>query len=287
MNNKENAGGFLCTDEERLLISRATELSVRQENSAVALSFLTPREQRLVYEAMVAGHRADRLFFWGGYYGAERRRALFLPSWIEAEKACREMLFSREREEFFVSLLSEYGMEALLSEYTHVLKLSGSGYAALEHRDYLGALMALGIKRSVLGDICVEGDSATVFCDERASAFVASELRSAGRDTVRCEIAEAGLDFCPVRQFEKICSTVASPRLDGIVRALCSVSRDEALRLVNQGMVEVNYFVMKEPDRTVSPGDIVSVRGHGKYIVDSACDATRRGRLRLLARKYV
>ena len=115
MHNKEMAGGFLCTDEERLLISRATELSERSEKNAVALSFLTPGEQRLVFSQMEREGKADRVLFWGGYLGAERRRAIFLPSWLDLGR-CNHPLYSREREEHFVNGLIEMGMESVLSQ---------------------------------------------------------------------------------------------------------------------------------------------------------------------------
>ncbi len=286
MNNKENAGGFLCTDEERLLISRATELSVRGENSAVALSFLTPGEQRLVFSAMERAHNTSRLFFWGGCIGAERRRAIFLPEWLVLDSTCHEPLYSEEREMHFLGILGAMGMDSLCEEFVSCVKICSSGYAELSHRDYLGALMALGIKRSTIGDICVVGRDAYVFCTENAGAFIVAELKKAGRETLKCEMVAVGRDFRINRSFAEICTTVASPRLDGTVRALCNVSREEALLLVTGGSVEVNYFLEKEPDRGVVAGDILSVRGFGKYIVDRAEDQTRRGRIRLIARKY-
>lgn len=286
MHNKENAGGFLCTDEERLLISRATELSERSEKNAVALSFLTPGEQRLVFSEMERKGRADRVFFWGGYFGAERRKAIFLPSWLELER-CRFPLFSKEREEHFLSGLCDMGMDSILTDYIRAVKLSGSGYNTLSHRDFLGALMALGIKRNVLGDICIFDFGAVAFCDNKTCGFVAEELKNAGRDSIRCELISVDGDFSPERKFDEIATTVASARLDGAVRALCNISRDDALQLVCQGSVELNYFIEKEPDCSVREGDVISVRGRGKYIIDRIGELTRRGRIRLLARKYV
>ena len=286
MQIKEYAGGFLCTDEERLLISRATELSERSEKNAVALSFLTPREQKLVLTEMERIGVANRVLFWGGYYGAERRKAIFLPSWLGISRSTYP-IYSKEREEHFVKALSEMGMESILSDYTGAVRLSGSGYNKLSHRDFLGALMGLGLKRSVVGDICVFDYGAVAFCDDKTCDFIAEELRNAGRDSIKCERISVDLGFSADRKFQEICTTVASPRVDGVVRALCNISRDDALQLVLQGSVEVNYFIEKEPDRTVREGDIISVRGSGKYIIDGASDVTRRQRIRLIARKYV
>lgn len=287
MNNKETAGGSLCTDEERLLLSRATELSRRGEDTAVALSFLTPREQRLIFEEMERQRSAYRLFLWGGYVGAERRLAIFLPLWLFDRDPCKEGVFSREREEYFLSLLSDMGMTDILSDFICSVSLKGSGYAKLSHRDYLGSLMALGIKRSVLGDIAVEEARAVAFCETKTCGFIIDELKSAGRDKIICQKLPTDPAFRPERSFEKISSTVASPRLDGVVRALCSLSRDEAAELVLRGNCEVNYFTVKETDCRLSMGDILTVRGYGKFIIDRAEDVTRRGRIKLEARKYI
>ena len=92
--------------------------------------------------------------------------------------------------------------------------------------------------------------------------------------------------FEVTRNLEEIVTTVATPRLDGVVRALCNISRDEAAGLVLRGDAEVNYFCEKETDRHLSRGDILTVRGFGKFIIESAEDVTRRGRIRLIAKKY-
>lgn len=179
-------------------------------------------------------------------------------------------------------------MDELLYEHVHCVKLCPSGFSAPPtHRDYLGSLMALGLKRSVIGDICVFDDCAVVFCEETAAEYIKAELKSAGRERLKCEAFKAEADFSPVIRYEEICTTVASMRLDGVVRALCNISRDEAAGLVTRGMVEVNYFVKKETDLQLKAKDIVSVRGYGKFVIDGDGGATRRQRLRLYARKYV
>ena len=40
-------------------------------------------------------------------------------------------------------------------------------------------------------------------------------------------------------------------------------------------------------DRTVEPPAVLSVRGYGKYRIDTLGDKTRKGRLRLLAVRYI
>ena len=284
MNNKTKAGGSLAlTDEERLLVSRAAELSARPRFPAVASCFLTPREQRLIFEAS----GVPDFFYFGGAVGATRRKLIFLPEWLECDALRPKSPFTAETEKEFLTSLEGYGMESLVWELMSVVRIKTSGYERVSHRDLLGALMALGIKRETLGDICFFRGDAYVFCENVTADYICEELRKAGRDTVSAEKCTLPENFEIIHQFEEISTTVASPRLDGVVRALCSISREDAAALVEGGSVELNYFTECECDEKVSGGDIISVRGYGKYVIDSADDVTRKGRIRLGARKYI
>lgn len=277
------AGCFpALTDEERLLISRAAELSARCDYSAVASSFLSPREQRLIFESGVA--RGG--FFFGGAVGATRRKLVFLPAWMEFENTAFTA-FSIEREKLFLETLSAYGSRDTIDEVLLPLQLKSSGYEELSHRDWLGALMALGIKRETIGDICFFDGNAYVFAEPKAAVFIENELSRAGRAKVSARICTLPHNFEIQNKFDNISTTVASPRLDGVVRALCSVSRDDAAEIIERGQTELNYFTETEIDKRVSDGDIISVRGYGKFIVDSTGETTKKGRFRLAARKFV
>ena len=277
------AGGLpALTDEERLLISRAAELSARCDYSAVASSFLSPREQRLIFESGAA--RGG--FFFGGALGATRRKLVFLPSWMEFENTAFSV-FSLDREKLFLETLLTYGSEDTVREVLLPVHLKSSGYKKLTHRDWLGSLMSLGIKRETIGDICFFEGEAYVFAEPKAAVFIENELSRAGRDKVSAHICNLPENFVIENEFENITSTIASPRFDSIVRALCSISREDAAKIIESGQAELNYFTETEVDKRVSDGDIISVRGYGKFIVDSTGDITKKGRFRLMARKFV
>ena len=283
----KTCGGSISVDERRLLIFRAAELSARGENSAVASSFLTPAEQRIVFEAQMSAAALERTFFWGGFLGAERRRAIFLPLWMLTAEAVPQKLFSTEREKFFLNLLEKYGALDILQENICTVAVEESGYVKLSHRDYLGALMALGIKRNVLGDIVTDGREKYLFCDKVCADFIIRELCRIGRDTVTCRTVQTTLDFSPVIEYEEVSVTAASLRVDGVVHALCRISRERAAQMIAADLVEKNYFAVHDADKKVESGDILSVRGFGKFIVDSTDEVTKKGRIRIQARKYV
>ncbi len=306
-------GGVRVTEEEHLLIARGAELAARADHTATASSFLSPRQQRLLFESAIMEKRADQIFFWGGYTGATRRMAIYLPTWIlsfasDLEPAAQ--LFTKEREIQYLQLLSAAGVcppstetqtfnallpeklediqeNGFLSGFVHPLLLEGSGFRALSHRDWLGSLMSLGIKREILGDITVWDDfHAVVFCQTKSAAYLISELKKAGRDAVCAAPCRLPEGFVPRQQYVPVTGTVASPRVDGVVRTLCNVSRDDAAVMIQRGLVELNYDPIEKTDVSVAAGDIISVRGYGKFKIDEIGRPTQRGRMHLAARKY-
>jgi len=266
-------------------MARAAELAQREAYDVSFSDFLTPREQRIFYAAAAQEGHADRLFFWGGAAGAERRCAVLVPDWLLSDVPMTDP-FSEEREQYLASLAENEVID--LSGAVSAIRLTGTAYGSLTHRDWLGSILALGLERHVLGDIAVlDEHNAVAFFTARIAPFVADNLLHAGSDTVRAEVTVLPAGFEIPRHFERIELSVASPRLDGVVRALTGLSRADANALVKAADVELNYFPEENADAPVSDGDTLSIRGYGKYIIDSACGVTRRGRNRLSARKYI
>ena len=94
-------------------------------------------------------------------------------------------------------------------------------------------------------------------------------------------------DFEVKREFQRISDTVASARFDCVVSSVCGLSREKAQGIIRIGDAELDYFTEDRPDRAVSEGSIISVRGYGKFVVVSLSEQTKKGRLRLLANKYI
>ena len=271
-------------DGSRRLMARAAELVRREAYDTAFSDFLTPREQRLFYSACAAEGQADRLFFYGGAPGAERRIAVLVPEWLLGDVPVSDP-FDESREQYVASLIENETID--ISGAIAAVSLNGSDYGSLTHRDWLGAILALGLERHVLGAIAVlDEHRAVVFVKPAIVPFIADTLHHAGSDTVRAAAITLPDGFEIPRSFERMEASVASPRLDGVVRALTNLSRSDAASLVLAGDVELNYFPEEKTDAPVEDGDILSIRGYGKYIIDSANTVTRRGRNRLVARKY-
>ena len=197
------------------------------------------------------------------------------------------MPLDEERTETFARLLAEN--PALLEELPiAALRVRGSGFRDLGHRDFMGGILSLGVDRSVIGDIAVLSSSeARVFVHRKIAPFLVSELTKIGRDAVKTEEIPADPLFLIPRRFEEIAAVVSSPRLDGMVKALTGKSREAAAELVRAGMAEVNYAVVPDVSKELASGDILSVRGWGKCVIGEISGTTKSGRLRIVCRKYV
>ena len=257
-------------DGTALLLARADDLLERaQAGELTHTAFLTPGEQKQLLRSL--GHRAPFLLD-GGYAEAERRRAFFLPAWMTE--------------------LDESTRAELLAEQTKVclvpLEICGSGFRNLSHKDFLGAVLNLGIERSAIGDLCVlDAQRAVLFCDRTMATFLTEHLTRVANDAVRVTTVTLAPNFDGGRSYLRITDTVASPRADGVVAALANLSREKARGLFEAKMVEIEYEMADKPDRPVAAGEVIVIRGKGKFIIRSLSDQTKKGRYRLLADKYL
>ena len=265
--------------DDRELIAlgaRLDDLCERANGGELAVTaFLSPGE--LAYTERHLKQKGADFHLFGGYDGAERRRAYILPDYMSEPS---------EDGRGFEAVLSEYGYSSEIA----ALRILGSGYRKLTHRDFVGSLLGLGIERSVVGDIVLLGNEekeALVFCDGAIAEYIISQLTAVANDKVRVSRADMENIEIPARKTQPIRDTVASPRLDAVVAALCNLSRERARTLVVSGLVEINFESEERPDRTISADTTVSVRGFGRYRVLALSDKTKKGRYRLEAEKYV
>lgn len=158
--------------------------------------------------------------------------------------------------------------------------------ATLTHRDFLGTLLSCGIKREVIGDILCKEGSAVVFLTEEVAPFIADTVKKVGGEGVGVEYPYTGA-VAVTHQFRELADTVASPRLDAVVKAAVRISREEAARRIEAGLVSLNHTPCLSVSATVREGDILSVRGGGRFVVDAVGPQTKKGRFILKLRQYL
>ncbi len=167
------------------------------------------------------------------------------------------------------------------------IRVSSKGNRELTHRDYLGSLMGLGIKRECIGDIItLNTKEAVVFVRDEIAEHILRDLDKVGRDSVSvCEYAGDTDKLNSATEELKL--IVTSLRIDNFVSACINSSRNEATRLISSDMVFVNYLQVKKPSQMLNEGDVVSIRGYGKYIVGYEIGKTRRDRLVINVLHYI
>ena len=136
-------------------------------------------------------------------------------------------------------------------------------FGAPGHRDYLGAILGLGIRREWVGDILVQDHGAYVFCLPSVAPALLG-LEQVGRTGVKAAAVELAAMPVPERKVRPVTFTVQSARLDAVVSGMFRLSRTSAAAQIRAGAVHLNYTECLRPDAPVAPGDVLSLRGAGK-----------------------
>ena len=151
----------------------------------------------------------------------------------------------------------------------------------LTHRDFLGAVMNLGIERDVVGDIFLPDEkSALLFCHENIADYIVENLDRVRHTNVACKRAEGEIALESAEP-ERISVTVASPRADGVISRVYNLSREESRELFNNGRVFINGIQTQNLSCQLKEEDAVTVRGFGKFIYYGQTGVSKKGKERV------
>lgn len=258
--------------EEQLLEKRLIELSrTAYHRDIITYSdFLNLNELNILH-SLPKDRLYTRYVTFGGYGTAERQMAAFLPDalYLRGSTETEDM----EALGFPFSVLS---IEPLHEKYAE----------ELTHRDYLGAILNLGIERSRLGDILIDGKKAILFVETGLSTYLQEELTRVRHTSVM--LREENLqEFHYTPRFEEIKGTVASVRLDSLLSLAFSSSRTHLSGLIEGGKVFVNGKLMTANSCQVKEDDIISVRGMGKFQFKGTMSRTKKNRIFVIIHKYI
>ena len=248
------------TTEEKELLSRAQELSSRALSRGVytRTSFLTEGEAAILSEASLPIAPT----FYGGFDEAERCVAVF-----------------GSEEEFGYPWDSDL---VLLKIEPQIQKFAD----ALTHRDFLGAILNLGIKRELLGDLLIFENVGYQFVLEQMADYLMENLERVRHTSVKISRCSALPEGAGVNLEERFV-VAASPRVDAVVGAIWNLSRSEAKKLVEDERVTLRGKKITDPSKDLSAGDRVSVRGYGRFYFDGEEKKTRSGRGRMRVRVFI
>lgn len=155
----------------------------------------------------------------------------------------------------------------------------------LRHRDFLGSLMGLGLRRDTIGDILSEKGRAVVFVREDVADFIETQVDKIGR--VGVKIGYADVNDLPVPDdIEELSYTLSSLRLDAFVAAATNLSRDKAARLIKSELVMVDHVINTDVSSTLHEGATVTIRKYGKFVLSANLGLSRKGRLRVSVKRF-
>lgn len=280
--------------ENRYTVTNTAFLDLRQralaENFCKAersLVLLSERPDGTYENPDVKGSGRLRALFYGGFADAERRALIFLPEYAELADILPPAAVSGGSP----NLQNGSAFAAAPADCPFcVLKVhaaSGIGARKLTHRDYLGSLMGLGIKREMTGDIIVRDGGADIIIIKEIADFLLMNYEKAGRANLKLEIADiTSLDTGTVNIEEKR-DTVASLRLDNLVSSVFGLSRGRAQEAIKTGFVFVNSSQAQKPDMQLNEGDKLVLRGRGKAVLREIQGKTRKDRIYIIFDRYI
>ncbi|MGI6721420.1 MAG: RNA-binding protein [Anaerovoracaceae bacterium] len=246
--------------QDDLIISRAQDLlRMCDQQYSTTNSGILDMHQQAIVQRNIRRPAGTECLFYGGYEDAERRIFVCLPDYAELN-----------------------GDDILA-----VLRADTSGHAGLTHRDYLGALTGLGIRRDLAGDILVRRDGADIIILKEIADFLLLNYTQAGRAALKTQILPLSQLIVPEASVKVIRDTVASMRLDNIVSAGFGMSRSKAAEAVQRGLVFVNSVEMDKPDWRIEEKDKVVLRGKGKIVIDEIGGRSKKGREYVTIKRYI
>ncbi|GGH74599.1 RNA-binding protein YlmH [Pullulanibacillus pueri] len=212
--------------------------------------FLDPRQLEMV-KTIIGKNDEITLSYSGGYQGAERSRVLLSPPYVED---------------------NDFGLALL--EVHYPVK-----YASIDHRNLLGSLMGLGLKREKFGDLLfAENRVQCVVADEIAD-YVQLHLNKVGRVNVTIERVALNQILPVEHEWEQREGAVPSLRLDVVLSEIYHLSRSKVADLVTNGLVKVNWKLIQKTSFELKAGDYLSLRGFGRSRLISVGGQTKRGNL--------
>ena len=257
--DRKNIDKIAQTPEDRVLLARLWDkITAGMSRNILACSgFLSPREQEM---AQYLFGNAEGLRFWGGFENAQRKMLIYLPDYLEE-----------------------------IPEDEPILCLKASFYTgdSLSHRDFLGALMGFGIDRACVGDICVEEGICHFFVSADIAPHLLRDFDKAGRTALHVSTVPLSQFSPPAEKTELLSDTVPSLRLDCILSSGFRISRSLADTFIRSGKAAIDGLPCEKPDRAVSQGASISVRGLGKIRLAEIGNRSKKDRIFIKIEKFM
>ena len=266
--NKQEIMQEYKDQEEKLLVAKILDKLefTKTKNKIQYTDFLNLYEQDIA-DKLLKKIGYKNYYFFGGKESTERKLLIIYP-----EKLTEEM--ARKNHNKIISIIKIKLPNDLKDEY--------------DHRRYLGAIIKLGIEREKTGDIFVRSLGADIVVKNEVVNFLMQNLNSLTRFQ-SAEIEEQDIKELRDVVIEKmeISSVIISLRLDNIVSILARTSRSKAVDILDQERVFVNAKLETKPSKQLNVGDVITIRGKGKFEFKRIEGMSKKGRYIVKFDKYV
>ncbi|OIJ13242.1 RNA-binding protein [Anaerobacillus alkalilacustris] len=242
--------------EERPFIDQVLEWkeTVKERYVHKLTDFLDPREQQIV-KTIIGQDEDIRLAFFGGNITAERKRAFLFPPYLELQD-------------------EDFQLAAFQINYPHK-------FLTLEHRDFLGSLMGLGLKREKFGDINILQDQVQIIVASEISSYVEANLQTIGRASIKLDSIPLSKLVLQTEEWLERTITASSLRLDVVLSEIYQLSRSKITPFIDNKRVKVNWKIIEHPAYQLQNGDYLSVRGLGRSKIITIQGKTKKDKWRL------
>ncbi len=249
-NEDDRLLGDFVLDKIRMVLDR---------KSTERTNFLNPH-QRNVALSLIKQINGINYLEEGGYKKAERKRILVFPDYLFPDH---------------------------IDSSISIIKVEGNfNFKEVTHKDFLGAILGLGIKREMVGDILVHDDYAQMIIAKEVFDFVKLNFKKVNEVPIEVIKIEKDDLVIPTRHTKEIPTTVASMRLDAVASSGFGDSRNKISRDIKNNRVKLNYKVVNDPASEVELGDLISIRNRGRVEVAEKRGLSNKGRIKLLLKRY-
>lgn len=244
--------------EDRLFISKLGDMITLSEKRGAVYSLFLNSHECAVAQKEFCRIGFENYRFYGAFENAERQMLCVYKEYFSPENC-------------------DFPLELVTFRFRQESRLS--------HRDFLGALMSLGIKRETVGDIVIDNGIAQIAVSETIKELIVSEIKKIGNTGVKYDERFPGVLIKP-ENYKEIGGTVASLRLDAVAGLALNLSRGKISGIIRGIGIEVNSVLKNECSHILNEGDIFSVRGYGKFKLSEISGETKKGRIHVTVLKY-
>ncbi len=265
--NREILNEYRDKDDKLLLAQILDKIELCENKNKIEYTDFLDMAQSELVQKFINKIKIENYLIYGGFEEAERKRFVIYPEKFNMDVVKKNL-------SNIVQIIRIQLPDDLKGKYTH--------------REYLGAVIKLGVKREKVGDIIVDNDGADIIIDKDISKFLEQnlgELTRFSKSTITVENIEK---LRPVHiKKEELEIIVSSLRLDNIISELARCSRNKALDIINMERVFINFQNETKKTKQIKVGDMITIRGKGRFYIKEIIGQTKSGRMIIKIEKFV